>query len=453
LGALAVEDYPGVCAVTWRLFMVLLSLTAAGLFSGCATGPRTAGVEADTQPESIEGPSTLIAGARVSDVRSLAMGAARSKGWTIVSATDQKLVLRRPVSTDSPQAVEQGLTPGGTPPEIEVKTYFLQRPDGVNVVANAQLLTQGQARDAQRIDYTETYRDSLMRSLASLRGAWAAHHGRVARGLPPVSQQGAAAAETAAELNEQRGAASGAPQQSPIPQTAPTAWGEAEAEPVAATGSGRSYPLVEPEPVRAPVAAPVAAPAPIPAPVKTQVAAPAPVKAPVAAAGTAAAVKTAAPATKAPAIPAKPITVSAAPAKPATTSPTPAKPATGSVVPATKAAPGAAAKPGVTASKPAPAPTASAKPVATATKAPAEPAKPALKTAQAPSPAPSPAPAQGGSQIAKAESFAQSRGCKVRPGRSFVHKREADADFVRVYCVGDPPFLVKCGGGRCKLIE
>ena len=405
MGALAVEDYLGVCAVTWRLLMVLLSLTAVGLFSGCATGPRTAGVEADEQPESIQGPSTLIAGARVSDVRSLAMGAARSKGWTIVSATDQKLVLRRPVNTDSPQAVEQGLTSGGTPPEIEVKTVFLQRPDGVNVVANAQLLTQGQAGAAQRIDYTETYRDSLMRSLASLRGAWAAHHGRVARGLPPMSQQGAAAAETAAELNEQRGgAAAGAPQQSPISQTAPTAWGEAAAEPVAA-------------------------PTPIPAPVKTQVTAPAPVKAPAAAAGTAAAVKTAMPATKAPA--------------------TPAKPTTASTAPAAKAAPGTAAKPGATAAKPASAPTSTAKPVATATKTPADPAKPAPKTAEAPSPA----PAQGGSQIAKAESFAQSRGCKVRPGRSFVHKRDADADFVRVYCVGDPPFLVKCGGGRCKLIE
>lgn len=393
--------------MTWRLLLILLSLTAAGLFSGCATGPRTAGVEADEQPESIQGPSTLIAGARVSDVRSLAMGAARSKGWTIVSATDQKLVLRRPVNTDSPQAVEQGLTSGGTPPEIEVKTVFLQRPDGVNVVANAQLLTQGQgqAGGEPRIDYTETYRDSLMRSLASLRGAWAAHHGRVARGLPPMSQQGAAAAETAAELNEQRGgAAAGAPQQSPISQTAPTAWGEAAAEPVAA-------------------------PTPIPAPVKTQVTAPAPVKAPAAAAGTAAAVKTAMPATKAPATPVNP-----------TTAPT---------APAAKAAPGTAAKPGTTAAKPPSAPTSTAKPVATATKTPAEPAKPAPKTAQAPSPA----PAQGGSQIAKAESFAQSRGCKVRPGRSFVHKRDADADFVRVYCVGDPPFLVKCGGGRCKLIE
>jgi hypothetical protein len=278
-------------------------------------------------------------------------------------------------------------------------------------VANAQLLTQGQGKAGgeQRIDYTETYRDSLMRSLASLRGAWAAYHGRVARGLPPVSQQGAAAAQTAAELNEQRGAIAGAPQQSPIPQGTPTAWGEAEAEPVAATGSGRSNPLAEPEPVRAPVAVPVSAPAPV--------------KAPAAAAGIAAAVKTAAPATKAPATPAKPTTASAT------------------------------AKPGATAAKPAPVPTTAAKPVATATKAPATPAKPAPKTAPAPTPAPSAAPAQGGSQIAKAESFAQSRGCKVRPGRSIVHKREADADFVRVYCVGDPPFLVKCGGGRCKLIE
>ena len=104
----------------------------------------------------------------------------------------------------------------------------------------------------QRTDYTETYRDSLMRSLGSLRASWAAHHQRVARGLPPISQQGAAAAETAAELKEQQGGTTpDAPQQSPLPQTAPTAWGAAAAEPAAVTGQGRGYPLAEPAPVPA----------------------------------------------------------------------------------------------------------------------------------------------------------------------------------------------------------
>jgi hypothetical protein len=414
VGALAVNDYPGVSAVSWRLFSVLVGLTAAGLFSGCATGPRTAGVESEVEPESIQGPSTLIAGARTADVRSLAMGAARSKGWTIVSASDQKLVLRRPVNTDAPQAVALGLGTSGAPADVEVRTYFQQRSDGVNVVANAQLVTQVQGKGPaeQRTDYTETYRDSLMRSLGSLRTAWAAHHDRVARALPPVSQQGAAAAQTAAELNEQQGRTPpGAPLQSPLPQGAATAWGASEPESAVATGQGRAYPLAEPTPVpgRAPVSAPAVPPAPARAPVvavpKVQTTTPVSASTQVRAAPTPSAAKPTVTATK------------AAPAPAAAVS----KPTTAAAVPAAKAAVKPPAKPAL-------APSTSSNNIATL-------------------------PPQGGSQIAKAESFAQSHGCKVQPGRTIVHKRDADADFLRVYCVGDPPFLVKCGGGRCKLIE
>ena len=129
MGTLAVIDYPGVSAVTWRLFSVLVGLTAAGLFSGCATGPRTAGVQDEVQPESVQGPSTLISGARIDEVRSLAMGAARAKGWTIVSASDQKLVLRRPVNTDAPQAVELGLGSGGAPMS-RLRPTFCSDPTG-----------------------------------------------------------------------------------------------------------------------------------------------------------------------------------------------------------------------------------------------------------------------------------------------------------------------------------
>jgi hypothetical protein len=414
VGALAVNDYPGVSAVSWRLFSVLVGLTAVGLFSGCATGPRTAGVESEVEPESIQGPSTLIAGARIADVRSLAMGAARSKGWIIVSASDQKLVLRRPVNTDAPQAVALGLDSGGAPADVEVRTYFLQRSDGVNVVANAQLVThvQGNGPAEQRTDYTETYRESLMRSLGSLRTAWAAHHERVARALPPASQQGAAAAETAAELNEQQGRAPpGAPLQSPLPQGAATAWGASEPESAAVAGQGRAYPLAEPTPMpeRAPVSAPAAPPAPVPVPVaatpKTQNATPVSASTPARAVPTSLVAKPTTTATRSAPAPVAPV----------------AKPTAASVAPTAKVA----AKP---AAKPAPAPSTSSNNIATL-------------------------PPQGGSQIAKAESFAQSHGCKVQSGRTIVHKRDADADFLRVYCVGDPPFLVKCGGGRCKLIE
>ena len=339
------------------------------------------------------------------------MGAARSKGWTIVSTSDQKLVLRRPVNTDAPQAVALGLDSGGAPADVEVRTYFLQRSDGVSVVANAQLVThvQGKGPAEQRTDYTETYRDSLMRSLGSLRTAWATHHERVARALPPVSQQGAAATQTAAELNEQQGRTPpGAPLQSPLPQGAATAWGASEPESAAVTDQGRDYPLAEPTPMqeRAPVSAP-AAPTHVPvvAAAKAQTPTPVPASTPARAVPTSTVAKPTATATKSAPIPVAPT----------------AKPTAASAAPAAKAAAKPAAKPG-------PAPSTGSNNIATL-------------------------PPQGGSQIAKAESFAQSRGCKVQPGRTIVHKRDADADFLRVYCVGDPPFLVKCSGGRCKLIE
>ena len=101
--------------MSWRLYSVLVGLTVVTLFSGCASQPRTGGADMGDEVETITGPSTVIAGARVDDVRSVALGLARSKGWTIVTASDQKLVLRRPVDPDAPQAVELGLADTGTP--------------------------------------------------------------------------------------------------------------------------------------------------------------------------------------------------------------------------------------------------------------------------------------------------------------------------------------------------
>jgi hypothetical protein len=346
------------------------------LFSGCATQPRTDGAAVDDESETISGPSTLIAGARVEDVRSVAMGSARSKGWTVVSASNQKLVLRRPVSPDAPQAIEVGSGADGVPPSVEVTTMFRQAPGGVNVTVNAQLVTRAQVQgeDAkgpveQRTDYTESYRDNLLYSLEALRSTWAAHHQRVARALPPIGAAGQAAAATAAELKgDQPGtteAQDEAPLQSPLPPEAtPTAWGAPlEDEP---------EPTVPAEPPTAARVAPVAA-----------------------------AVQT----TTAPG--------SQTAAAPAGTFPTPVR------------TQGAQAQP-----------YAGAATVSSADNM--------LVLDRGP-------PAR--SEVGNAEQYAALRGCDVRSGRTALVKRDGSSEFLRVYCTGDPAFLVKCTDGVCKGLE
>ena len=433
--------------MSWRLYSVLVGLTVVTLFSGCASQPRTGGVDIGDEVESITGPSTVIAGARVDEVRSVALGLARSKGWTVVSASDQKVVLRRPVSPDAPQAVELGLADNGTPPSVEVTSVFRQVPGGVNVTVNAELRArvQGQGKDAgepaeQRIDYTESYRDNLLRSLESLRSTWAAHHQRVARALPPITAAGQAAAETAAELNRDDpapGSRETPPRQSPVsPAAIPTAWGagtDEEAEPTVQAAA--PAPRDEPAPIKAArikatpvnaaqVTASARAPTPPPAQGKTtgqarpQVAAPAkppattPAKAQPA---TAAKAKVATPATPQNATSSKPTTPAAtqAAAKPAGSPPAPARGASPQ-----KAKPPAAAVP-----------VSSANNMLTLNRA---------KTS---------------SQVGSAERYAAQRGCKVRSGRTDVFRRDGASEYLRVFCTGDPAFVLKCTGGACKVLE
>jgi hypothetical protein len=423
--------------VSWRLYSVLAGLAAVTLFSGCASQPRTGGIDMGDEVETITGPSTVIAGARVDEVRSVALGLARSKGWTVVSASDQKVVLRRSVSPDAPQAVELGLADNGAPPSVEVTSVFRQAPGGVNVTVNAQLLArvQGQGKDArepaeQRIDYTESYRDNLLRSLESLRSTWAAHHQRVARALPPITAAGQAAAETAAELNRDdtaTGTPEAAPLQSPLPPTgAPTAWGtgtDEEAEPIVQAVA--PAPRGEPAPSKAaPVTASARAPTPPPAQGK--------------AAG-------------------QPKPPGAAPAKPLATTPAKAQPAT-----AAKAKAAAPTTPqNATASKPkaAAATQAAAKPAA-ALPAPARGASP-QKTKPPAAAVPVSSSnnmltlnrANAGSQVGSAERYAAQRGCKVRAGRTDMFRRDGASEYLRVFCTGDPAFVVKCTNGACKVLE
>lgn len=164
-----------------------------GALGGCAT-TSTAPPEANWDIGSR--PQILMPGAVRSEVKGLAMGAARSKGWTIVKSTDDRLVVQRPVEPGSPAASATG--PSVTPPVIEVTSAFIQRSDGVLVGLGAELVSQPTAaKPPKRVDYTETYRDALNRSLESLRSNWAANRQRVASATPSEAVRAEAAAERA----------------------------------------------------------------------------------------------------------------------------------------------------------------------------------------------------------------------------------------------------------------
>jgi hypothetical protein len=45
------------------------------------------------------------------------------------------------------------------------------------------------------------------------------------------------------------------------------------------------------------------------------------------------------------------------------------------------------------------------------------------------------------------------RRCRVQSGRTTVFKRDGASEYLRVYCAGDPAFVVKCTNGVCKGLE
>jgi hypothetical protein len=61
--------------------------------------------------------------------------------------------------------------------------------------------------------------------------------------------------------------------------------------------------------------------------------------------------------------------------------------------------------------------------------------------------------AKTGSEVGNAERYAAQRGCKVRSGRTDVFRRDGASEYLRVYCTGDPAFVVKCTNGACKVLE
>ena len=164
----------------FRLFaVVLLMVYALSMFGGCASTPTASSWDIGNRPQ------MLLPGAARSDIKGLAMGAARSKGWSVTRSTEDQLVMQRPLDPSSPTAVALGV--GSSPAVIEVTSLFLEQSGGVNVVLGAELVsTPPGEKEPVRTDFTETYRDALNQSLESLRASWSDSQGRIARAVPPL---------------------------------------------------------------------------------------------------------------------------------------------------------------------------------------------------------------------------------------------------------------------------
>ena len=209
----------------------LIALSVA-LLGGCAGTPPQA-------PEWDIGnrPQILIPGALRSDVKGLAMGSARSKGWTIVRSKDDQLVMQRPLDPASPSALAAGAASSTIPPVVEVTSAFVEQPGGVVVALGAELVMQPPGEPApRRVDYTETYRDALTQSLESLRSNWTANRQRLANAIPPQTSH------TEAEIAS---AAAGANSANPLVQV----WAQTlEEETAAKQTRGTSTSTVAPTP-------------------------------------------------------------------------------------------------------------------------------------------------------------------------------------------------------------
>lgn len=215
---------------------VWLSCGLIGLgLGGCATAPRH-GIEVGppAQPwETGQLPTLTLAGARETEVKALAMGAARARGWTLTETAEQHSVAQRPFP---------GATDAST---LEVTSYFVQRPGAVAVYLAAARLSQGADGTPLREDVTEQLRPTLMQSLESLRQSWNLYHPRVARAAPPTRAPAGAYAE-----------------EDDLPTADLVADQPSDPAPVAA--GARAPTAAETAPIPAPAPAPALAPAPVP---------------------------------------------------------------------------------------------------------------------------------------------------------------------------------------------
>lgn len=194
--------------------------------------------QTDMQPSMLslgDRPQMAFPGATRSEVKALAMGAARSRAWNIVESTDDRIVAQRPLDPGS--AVAQRLASSGVAPgsQVEVTSYFVENRGGVNVGLEAAVLSQvpGSPKPS-RTDATEAFRPALTESLESLHTSWSRNRVRVAQAAPPLG-----AALAADQDNGEGDDGDFTPAQTDAAERRPSAWtNEAAASVIAPSDTG-----------------------------------------------------------------------------------------------------------------------------------------------------------------------------------------------------------------------
>jgi hypothetical protein len=175
-----------------RLFAMVCCLAMIGsALQGCASDPARSPAPTAAMDEQLDVsrlPQVNIPGAARAEVKSIAMGAAYSKGWAVTKSKKDRVVMQRPLDGEilaylGPDT-QSAAASGGL---LEVTSYFLDGAGGVTVATKADLVnTRSSERGPARIDVTEPYRDALDQSLSSLRTAWSDHRDKVANAAPPA---------------------------------------------------------------------------------------------------------------------------------------------------------------------------------------------------------------------------------------------------------------------------
>lgn len=156
-------------------FVVLCALLLLG---GCASQPGRVGAIG------AGGPEIMLPGGDLDHARLLAMGMARSKGWTVSQSGERRLILERNLPSNAPQASLLSADAMLTTPKLQVETDLEERRDGILVALRSFIIVNPGTEKERRVDYTDDYQSELLISLNALASAWLENRERIASEIP-----------------------------------------------------------------------------------------------------------------------------------------------------------------------------------------------------------------------------------------------------------------------------
>lgn len=224
------------------VFLAVLLSVLLGI-AGCASTPSGAVPIGNISNL----PQTMLSGAKLDHARSVAMGTARTKGWTIKSAAPNRLLLERELPATSPQASALGSI--AAPPKIEVETDLVERSDGTVVALKAFVVSNPGTPEERRIDYTADYENQLLISLSSLQSAWIDSRRKIASTVPIPTEQDMAE-QTESQDAPAADGSSAEPIATAAPETSPTSAPDLEPAPApqpAVAETAQAAPAVVPQ--------------------------------------------------------------------------------------------------------------------------------------------------------------------------------------------------------------